>query len=424
MIVKNEEKNIKKALGWAKPVAYEQIVVDTGSTDKTVELAEKMGAKVYHFKWIDDFATAKNYAIDQATGSWIAFLDADEYFTPEDTAKLISRLEIIESKKNSKKQTTILNMPWVQLDDNSKVTSIGEQTRVFRNIKEIRYVGKIHEQISVYGDIKRIDDISIMHTGYADTEYKEKGKAERNIKMLRAELAGKPNDLKIKAYLADSLSSRIVLDEKPNTEDLAEADVIFDEVIKNGEEVPAFMREKAYRYLLWRVWDNPEKSEDCEQLCRLAYSEFPENIGFSFQYAAMLNKAGMHAEAMEILNKTEDLPMSPSCNTMSIPSKTVYGAAERIGQQLLAAQGLGDVNGIIKYASALLALDKTRQNILSPYIHTMLKNDASYDEVLGKLGDIYNIGSPNDLLLIARAAKSCGALEFARLVMAIAQEII
>ena len=64
MIVKNEEKNIERALSWGKDIMYEQIVVDTGSTDRTVDIAKQMGAKVYHFEWIDDFAAAKNYAID------------------------------------------------------------------------------------------------------------------------------------------------------------------------------------------------------------------------------------------------------------------------------------------------------------------------------------------------------------------------
>ena len=71
MIVKNEEKNIERALTWGKGIVSEQIVVDTGSTDRTVEIAERMGAKVYHFKWIDDFSAAKNFAISKAKGNWI-----------------------------------------------------------------------------------------------------------------------------------------------------------------------------------------------------------------------------------------------------------------------------------------------------------------------------------------------------------------
>lgn len=59
MIVKNEERNIERALRWGKGVVWEQIVVDTGSTDRTVELAEKMGAKVFYFEWQDDFRLPK-----------------------------------------------------------------------------------------------------------------------------------------------------------------------------------------------------------------------------------------------------------------------------------------------------------------------------------------------------------------------------
>ena len=80
MIVKNEEKNIERALSWGKGIVAEQIVVDTGSEDRTVEIAESLGARVYHFPWIDDFAAAKNFAISKANYEWIAFLDADEYF--------------------------------------------------------------------------------------------------------------------------------------------------------------------------------------------------------------------------------------------------------------------------------------------------------------------------------------------------------
>ena len=82
VITKNEEKNIGRWLNCMRVAADEMIVVDTGSTDKTCELARAAGARLYHFAWRDDFAAAKNYAIEQARGRWILFLDADEYCTP------------------------------------------------------------------------------------------------------------------------------------------------------------------------------------------------------------------------------------------------------------------------------------------------------------------------------------------------------
>lgn len=69
MIVKDEEENIRKALSWGKGIVWEQIVVDTGSRDRTVQIAESMGARVYHYTWTNDFSAAKNYAISKARGS-------------------------------------------------------------------------------------------------------------------------------------------------------------------------------------------------------------------------------------------------------------------------------------------------------------------------------------------------------------------
>ena len=120
MIVKNEEKNIEKALSWGKGVVSEQIVVDTGSTDRTVELAEKMGAKVYHFEWIDDFSAAKNFAISKAKYEWIALLDADEYFSEEDAKKLLFYIRQLNDSKYD-----IIATAWVHINNDGRVIAVG-----------------------------------------------------------------------------------------------------------------------------------------------------------------------------------------------------------------------------------------------------------------------------------------------------------
>src|SRR5687767_11282614 len=78
MIVKNEEAALDACLRSARALCDELVVVDTGSTDRTVEIAERHGARVLHFAWCDDFAAARNFALDHTNGEWVLHLDADE----------------------------------------------------------------------------------------------------------------------------------------------------------------------------------------------------------------------------------------------------------------------------------------------------------------------------------------------------------
>jgi glycosyltransferase involved in cell wall biosynthesis len=88
MIVKDEEETIARALMSVKPVVSEMIVIDTGSTDRTKDIAEKLGAKVYDFQWTDSFSDARNFSLSKATGDWILVLDADEVISTRDYGKL------------------------------------------------------------------------------------------------------------------------------------------------------------------------------------------------------------------------------------------------------------------------------------------------------------------------------------------------
>lgn len=213
MIVKNEEKNIEKALSWGKGVVSEQIVVDTGSTDRTVELAEKMGAKVYHFEWIDDFSAAKNFAISKAKYEWIALLDADEYFSEEDAKKLLFYIRQLNESKYD-----IIATAWVHINNDGRVIAVGTQTRVFRNHPGIRYKNRIHEQVmSIDGrphpPVDATTELSIFHTGYGEVENEKKTSSGRNIKMIEAELQDHPDNYDMLGYLGDELYSMHRLEE-------------------------------------------------------------------------------------------------------------------------------------------------------------------------------------------------------------------
>jgi len=272
MITKNEEKNIEKALSWAKNIAFEQIVVDTGSTDRTIEIAERMGAKILHFEWINDFSAAKNFAIEQASGNWIAFLDADEYFSSIDAKKLMIFLRRIQSDPHMRANFLAINCALVNVDDAGKPASTLDQERVFRNIPSIRYVGSIHEMLSVEKkNLVAVDEIKIIHTGYSDSSFKEAGKAERNVALLRVELNKTPDDLNLKSYLADSL--KMCAGDK----DRSEADELFMEVINGGDKVNPDLLKKAYLHYIVKTIKNPNEIEDCIELCKKACEAIPDD---------------------------------------------------------------------------------------------------------------------------------------------------
>ncbi|MBI2655567.1 glycosyltransferase [Candidatus Woesearchaeota archaeon] len=88
MITKNEEKYLEQCLNSVKGLADEIIIVDTGSTDKTKEIAKKFNAKIYDFKWVDNFSAARNESLKHATKDWILVLDADEMIEEKDISKI------------------------------------------------------------------------------------------------------------------------------------------------------------------------------------------------------------------------------------------------------------------------------------------------------------------------------------------------
>ncbi len=200
MIVKNEEKNIERALCWGKGIVTEQIVVDTGSTDDTVKLAEKLGAKVYHFKWINDFSAAKNYAIEKCSGDWIAFLDADEYFM-EDAIKIP---EVI--RKAEEEGASVIAAQLLDLNDAGKIIGSMTQARLFKNHEDIKYKGRIHENLASDHPVKIYDatkELSIFHTGYSESNQKEKNKSETYKMMLEKEIEERPEDADTYGHLGD-----------------------------------------------------------------------------------------------------------------------------------------------------------------------------------------------------------------------------
>ena len=186
VITKNEEFNIIKWLNCMKKIADEMILVDTGSNDNTVNIAKKYGAITYEINWENDFSVAKNFAIDKATGEWIVFLDADEYFTNESIDHVRKYIFEADSKKMDAIICKIVN---INEDENCKVISSFYNLRIFKNHSSLRYKNKVHEMLTKNGELKLlqvVNDVEIYHTGYSTGRIKKK--LERNLKILLDEI--------------------------------------------------------------------------------------------------------------------------------------------------------------------------------------------------------------------------------------------
>lgn len=185
MIVKNEEKNLPKALS-SIPSQYEVIVLDTGSADRTKEIARSFGANVFEMEWRNHFGDARNESISRATGDYILILDADEALHPEIDAQI---REAVRSAPNCAQSVVIHN-----------ITSQGlmkhRMVRFFPNKLSFCFHGNVHEMLWE-GERPapfRASGIQIFHYGYEDDEVYRSQKQDRYISLYESHLREHPDD--------------------------------------------------------------------------------------------------------------------------------------------------------------------------------------------------------------------------------------
>ncbi|MDA0748284.1 MAG: glycosyltransferase, partial [bacterium] len=186
LIVRDEEKVLDRCLASVRGVADEIVVVDTGSTDRSLDIVRSYGAQVFHFTWSDDFSAARNIGLSHATGRWILWLDADEYLRPEDQEK-VTRAKALEPDQAL--LFTLVN----EGTDQSRF----RQVKMFPNRQEIRFERPVHE--TVLPSLRRLamdvvgTDAEVRHTGYAEARTLEKKNA-RYFDLMEKWLEKHPED--------------------------------------------------------------------------------------------------------------------------------------------------------------------------------------------------------------------------------------
>lgn len=197
MIVKNEEAMLERCLTSIKHIVDEIIIVDTGSMDKTVEIAASFNAKTYHHPWEHDFSKHRNQSLNYATGDWLFVIDADEELDSSGITKKELKRMLCHADKDVK--AFIINV--LEKNNQDQITNTIKRARFFKNDSDIQYSGIVHNTPEFKGNTKNLD-LNLFHYGYALPEEQMQEKFKRTSLLLHRKLEQHPDDYSAFFYLS------------------------------------------------------------------------------------------------------------------------------------------------------------------------------------------------------------------------------
>ena len=296
-IVKNEAENLAKSIKSLKNQVNEIVVVDTGSTDNTITVARKLGAKVYSFPWQDDFSKARNFALSKAKGDWLVLLDADEYFTYKTAGNI---RQVIHRAK----QVDGLLVQLVNFDvDKAEVQNYFNALRIVRKQIGLHYEGLIHEELKLSGDNSMklaqvpANMLEIYHTGYATGVSQQKIK--RNLQMLQQAVAKGQSEESLARYFCDCYFG---LDDMEKCEHYGWME------IRKGRQALNF-GSRCHRVLMdyYGKRSDAESMDKRRQLAEISVEQYPEVPDFWAEYSECLYQTGEYAQAIAVMEKALEL---------------------------------------------------------------------------------------------------------------------
>lgn len=374
MIVKDEEEMLPRSLAAVRDAVDEIIVVDTGSTDRTIEIAREFGARVIEHEWTGSFADARNVSFDAATGDWVMYLDADEVLVTDDAPLLRELTGHVWREAFYLVETNHTG----DLEDGTAVTH--NALRVFRNRPVYRFEGRVHEQIAQNlpaGQMERLEltRIRVEHYGYLGAVRDAKEKSRRNSELLERQIA----EGVATPFLHFNLGSEYAAagDAPAALREFEKAWAMLrpDPMLASYGYVPSLMGRlvKALR-IDGRLDDAVRQAEE-------GLAIFPGFTDLVFEQAVCARERGEGAEAQRLLEACLDMGDAPSRYSSTVGCGTY-----------LALVGLADLRmerGELEEADRLLARCVEEHpgylGAVSPFATVMLRRGRDADTVVATI---------------------------------------
>jgi len=321
MIVRDEEDTLGRCLDSVKELCDEIVVVDTGSADRTKEIASKYTDRIIDFTWIDDFAAARNFAFSQATMDYILWLDADDVIESSDREKFM------ELKKNLDPGYDFVSMPYhVAFDSYGAVSFSYRRNRLVKRDKNFRWIGAVHEYLEVSGNVY-YSDVCVTHKRISH------GISNRNLIIYeKRKSRGEPFTPRDLYYFANELSDHKLYDRAVEVyqEFLATGQGwVEDNIAACGKLADCYHalgdKDKQLKYIYKSFDYAPPRAEFC---CRL---------GFHFLHAKRYEQAAFWYKLATQLEKPADCSgfMYEACWTW-LPHLQLCVCYDRLGKHALA----------------------------------------------------------------------------------------
>lgn len=305
MIVRDEAYFLTRCLEAVRDHVDEIVIVDTGSKDDTISIANRFTTRVCRFDWCDDFAAARNYSLEQATGDWVLVLDADEILLPDDFEQIYKAMRDAPSDVYFLQQLNYSNEPmepgWQRL---AKEHPLGWPyqgyvrnpiARLFRRREDIRYVGKVHEVVDEDIPGVRYEKVDIViHHDYDGNPHKSRNNRQKGYLDIMEHALKEGADGRLASY-----AGRVRM---YHMQDYSGAIERFRQAIAldhNPDENLSSMAEAYYRL---------NDFESARNLYAKLYQRGFRQLASCNNYANLLVKAKDYKTAVEVLETTLKLP--------------------------------------------------------------------------------------------------------------------